>query len=531
MKGRSLGLRQPTSLRGLTFIYMRRKMKRNTIIIHSLLSALLLSSVSCTGDGQKPHPQEALYAAEKIRESWTESKKSVEVEITGRTDAELWSMKEVGLTADFRDATMSELDAFSGIPYAYRHGRFTSRQPTVTADSTAHFCVSYPVHKGKTTADTLTIHAPFGENLYGKEVSRSIQDRVIKVKMQLLSSMAVLRLQIESDHLQDRLDGFTLLSDRLYTDGRYLPYSGQWLAMHRGGTIRTKDISCLLNNGRQHDVYLIPGDTASNIALIAHVNDKDYALRTTLPPLRKGSLTQLNLKLNKGKLNIGSSWVETTRKFVSPTPVACDTVRVGYYLQNDGQVVSVHNGNCIAMVIETDGKHGKAVALKDEDGRHPFSGRNLSSRQFFPTVDGKNTEGRLNPLKATPLDSITKIVYKPSMPYKESCALGYVHGVILTQMLLSKMSVNESESMLTLVQTHKGSYVPSLGELAKVYYLQQPYSKFTFSSEYKPLVGEYLSSSESSEKTFYFLDFTTGSVSGGLSKRYAPMNLRLFYLF
>ena len=94
-------------------------MKRNTIIIPSLLSALLMSSVSCTGDGQKSRPQEALHAAEKIRESWTESKKSVEVEIAGRTDAELWSMKEVGLTASFRDATMSELDAFSGIPYAY----------------------------------------------------------------------------------------------------------------------------------------------------------------------------------------------------------------------------------------------------------------------------------------------------------------------------------------------------------------------------------------------------------------------------
>lgn len=506
-------------------------MKRNYIVIPSLLSALLMSSVSCTGDGQKERPQEALHAAEKIRESWTDSKRSVEVEIAGRTDAELWSMKEVGLTADFRDATMSERDAFSGIPYAYGHGCFASRQPAVTADSTASFLVCYPVHKGKTSADTLTLHAPFGENLYGKEVSRSIQDRVIKVKMQLVSSMAVLRLQIESDQLQDQLGSFTLMSDNLYTDGRYMPYTGKWFAMHRGGTIRTKDISCLLNNGRQHDVYLIPSDTASNVALIAHVNSKDYALRTTLPPLKQGSLTQLNLKLNKGKLSIGSSWVETTRTFVAPPSAVCDTVKVGYFLQNDGQVVSDHNGNCIAMVIETDGKHGKAIALKDEKGRHLFAGRDISSNRFFPTVDGKNTEGRLNPLKTTPLDSINKIVYKPEMPYKETCALGYANGSTLSQMLISKMGINESESMLTVMQTHKGSYIPSLGELAKVYYLQQPYSKFTFSSEYEPLVGEHLSSSESSDKTFYFLDFTTGAIAGGLSKRYSPMNLRLFYLF
>ena len=440
-------------------------------------------------------------------------------------------MKEVGLTADFRDATMSERDAFSGIPYAYGHGCFASRQPAVTADSTATFRVCYPVHKGKTTADTLTFSAPFGEHMYGKEVSRSIQDHVIKVKMQLVSSMAVLRFQIESDQLQDQLGSFTLMSDNLYTDGKYLPYTGKWLAMHRGGTIRTKDLCCLLNNGRQHDVYLIPTDMASNVALIAHVNDKDYALRTTLPPLKRGSLTQLNLKLNKGKLSIGSSWVETTRTFVAPNHIACDTVKVGYFLQNDGHVVSDHNGNCIAMVIETDGKHGKAIALKDEKGRHLFAGRDLTSNRFFPTIDGKSTEGRINPLKATPLDSINKIVYKPNMPYKESCALGYAHGATLSQMLISKMGINESESMLTVMQTHKGSYVPSLGELAKVYYLQQPYSKFTFSSGYEPLEGEHLSSSESSDKTFYFLDFTTGAIAGGLSKRYSPMNLRLFYLF
>lgn len=506
-------------------------MKRNTIVISSLLSALLMSSVSCTGDGQKEHPQEALYAAEKIRESWTDSKKSVEVEIAGRTDAELWSMKEVGLTADFRDATMSERDAFSGIPYAYGHGSFASRQPAVTADSTAIFRVCYPVHKGKTTADTLTLFAPFGENLYGKEVSRSIQDHTIKVKMQFVSSMAVLRLQIESDRLQDQLGGFTLMSDNLYTDGKYLPYTGEWFAMHRGGSIRTKDICCLLNNGRQHDVYLIPNDTASNVAIIAHVNNKDYALRTTLPPLKQGSLTQLNLKLAKGKLSIGSSWVETTRKFSASPHISCDTVKVGYFLQNDGLVVSEHNSNCIAVVVETDGKHGKAVALKDEKGRYTFAGRDISSNRFFPTIDGKNVEGRLNPLKTTPLDSVCKIVYKPSMPYKENCALGYIHGAVLSQMLIGKMGVNESESMLTAMQTHKGSYIPSLGELAKVYYLQQPYSKFKFPSEYEPLESEHLSSSEMSNKTFYFLDFTTGVVAGGLSKRYAPMNLRLFYLF
>lgn len=505
-------------------------MKRNTHAMPALLMALLLSSASCTGGGQKEHHQEALHAAEKIREGWTDSKRSVEVEITGRTDAELWSMKEVALTADFRDATMSERDAFSGVPYAYSHGRFASRQPAVTADSAAAFKVCYPVHRGKTTADTLTLSAPFGENLYGEEVSRSVQDKVIKVTMRLVSSMAVLRLQIESDRLQDQLGGFTLLSDNLYTDGKYLPYSGKWLSMHRGGTIRMSTISSLLNNGRQHDIYLIPSDTASNVAIIARVNAAEYALRTTLPPLKPGSLTQLNLKLRKGTLTIASSWVETTRTFVVPPSETQDTVKTGHYLQNDGRVVSDFNASCIAMVIQTDGKHGKAIALKDEKGRHLFSGRAITSGKLFATIDGRVSEGRVNPIDAG-ADTTNKIVYKPGMPYKESCALGYPHGAILSQQLLSKMSVNERPSMLTVMQTHKGSYIPTLQELAHAYYMQQPYSHTTLSPGYQPLEGEHLSSSESSETTFYFLDFTTGATAGGLSKSYAPMRLRLFYLF
>lgn len=42
---------------------------------------------------------------------------------------------------------------------------------------------------------------------------------------------------------------------------------------------------------------------------------------------------------------------------------------------------------------------------------------------------------------------------------------------------------------------------------------------------------EYLTVSESSDKTFYLIDMENGIVTGTLSKQYAGLRLRLFYLF
>ena len=503
-------------------------MKRNTPI---LLTALLLTSAACADGSRQGHRPEALHVAERTRESWTESKRTVEVEIEGRTQAELDILKEVSLAADFREATAIEREAFSGIICTQAGSCFVPEKKALTADSTALFWISYPAYSGKTTADTLTLHAPFGEHLYGIETGRTLEEHVIRVKMQLASSMAVLRLHVESEDLRDRIGSFTLMSDNLWAAGRYQPYTGKWQPMHRGGTIRTKDIDCLLNNGREHDIHLIPTDTASHVTLIARINGQDHALRTTLPPLHRGTLTQLNLRQEKGKLSVENSWVETTRTIVAPPPAKAEVIRPGYYLQSDGRVVSEYGDSSIAVVIETDGKHGKAIALRDEDGRHLFAGRDISSTYIFSTIDGATAEGRLNPVQDNPLDTINKVVYKPGMPYGEDTALGYMDGAHLTQLLLNAAGISETESMITQAKTHKGSYVPTLGELAKVYYLQQPYAHHTFPEGYEPLEGGHLSSSESSQKTYYFLDFTTGDTSGSISKRYTPMKLRLFYLF
>lgn len=124
------------------------------------------------------------------------------------------------------------------------------------------------------------------------------------------------------------------------------------------------------------------------------------------------------------------------------------------------------------------------------------------------------------------------------MPYGEQCAFGYADGADLTQRLIDKYRQTEHayrrnggllarKEMLAEVEQHPGSYVPSLAELAQLYHHRQLGE--TVGCE--PMRGEYLTVSESSDKTFYLIDMENGIVTGTLSKQYASLRLRLFYLF
>ena len=81
--------------------------------------------------------------------------------------------------------------------------------------------------------------------------------------------------------------------------------------------------------------------------------------------------------------------------------------------------------------------------------------------------------------------------------------------------------------MLSEVERHPGSYVPSLAELAQFYYRRQ----LGEVTDCELMQGEYLTVSESSDKTFYLIDMENGIVTGTLSKEDAGLRLRLFYLF
>ena len=247
-------------------------------------------------------------------------------------------------------------------------------------------------------------------------------------------------------------------------------------------------------------------------------------------------MTHLSIRKGNEGVAINSSWVEPERSLAYKfRMMPVDSVQTGHYLQRDGTIQAKRDTLSMAVVMETDGKHGKAVALSDCPGSFVFSGNGVSSGRRFPTIDGKRKEGIVNP--TTGIGEDDKVIYKPGMPYSSDCALGYTDGATLTQGLVEadgqtkRISPLGRRTMLQETARHPGGYVPSLGELAKLYYLLECAKPSTLKGLIPPLQGEYLTCSESGKETFYLMDFSNGIVTGRLSKRYTQAKLRLFYLF
>ena len=494
---------------------------------------LLLAS--CGGERQPQSTVAAIESGEKTRVEWQKARKPVAIRIEGMEGTSpAWP--QLGVYMDVDTTTPEERQAFTGVVFIRKGDVYVpGDRHAVTSDTTATISVCYPYRKGLGTNDTLRLTAPFGENLYGVESHRNIGN-AIQSTFRLQSSMALLRIVCESDDLRDRLDGITLIGDDIYTEGSYQPYTGRWLDKKAVGSIQAENTDCQLNNGRKHDLYLIPTETACSVTIVVRINGKDHALRTMLPPLTAGSMTHLSISKGSEGVAINGSWVETERGLAYEHPMMpVDSVQTGHYLQRDGTIQAERDTLSIAVVVETDGRHGKAVALSDCQGLFVFSGNDISSGRRFPTIDGKRKEGIINP--TTGIGEEDKIIYKPGMPYPDDCALGYADGASLTQGLMeangqTKQSSSLSrQTMLQEVARHPGSYVPSLSDLAKLNYLLECAKPSTLKGLIAPLQGEYLTCSESGKDTFYMMDFTNGIVTGGLSKRYAKAKLRLFYLF
>lgn len=500
-----------------------------------LMICIGLLLASCGGERQPKPTVAAIESGEKTRMEWQKARKPIKVCIEGM-EATNPAWPHLGVYMDVSTAIPEERQALAGAMFTRKGDVYVSaNRHALTSDTTATVSVCYPFRKGLGTNDTLRLIAPFDENLYGVETRRII-GTTIQPTFRLQSSMALLRIVCEGDDLRDRLDGITLIGDDIYTEGGYQPYTGRWFDKKANGSLQAGSTDCLLNNGRKHDLYLIPTETACSVTIIIRINGKDHVLRTMLPPLTAGSMTHLSIRKDNEGVAINSSWVEPERSLAYKfRMMPVDSVQTGHYLQRDGTIQAKRDTLSMAVVMETDGKHGKAVALSDCPGSFVFSGNGVSSGRRFPTIDGKRKEGIVNP--TTGIGEDDKVIYKPGMPYSSDCALGYTDGATLTQGLVEADGQTKRNSPLgrrTMLQEtarHPGGYVPSLGELAKLYYLLECAKPSTLKGMIPPLQGEYLTCSESGKETFYLMDFSHGIVTGRLSKRYTQAKLRLFYLF
>lgn len=509
------------------------------------IGTILLSA--CGRQTKAEHSLEAQQTAEKTRENWDNAKHPFEVDIEGLSPQEIEALPSIGIYANPRDATEEESAAFQGTAFMKNaNGSYqTSDRNAVATDSTAQLYVCYPFRKGLKENDTIQLTAPFGENLYGREVQREY-GRTLSAKVNMVSAMALLRITCGSNDVQDWLEGLNISGESIYTKAMYLPYQGRWFGMMADGSITVRQADCLLNNGRSFDYYLIPTETAGVVTILAKINQKNYAVKTTLPPLRAGSLTQINLHKAANGLTVNSSWVDTRHAILGNNKVSeVDTVKVGHYLQKGGYISDKRDTSSVAIVIQTDGKHGKAVALKDCEGQFCFGNGSLTSGKMFATIDGKRKEGIVNPKQAQGVGDAERVIFKPGIPYGTNCALGYTNGAELTTLLIRKSQLKNTgdavgadtgsslsrKMMIDEAQRHPGSYVPSLAEMTALYYQLRYSERDAAWKQFDIPSGEYLTSSESTSQSFYMMDMENGIITGTLSKQYAKMQLRLFYLF
>jgi len=493
-----------------------------------ILSLLLF--LSCTGKEQKQPAPTAISTAESVRNNWMKSRKSIELLVEGISPVSLKNIGRLGIYSVTKDATPQEQSSLLGIPFRYDCGeRFIPTSDILMGDSTARFYVCYPYHPGLAPGKALTLKAPYEDYLFGQELSRNFTDK-FSIRYKLNYSTSLLRLRLESPDITDHLHKVSVRGNHLYTKADYYPYTGIWQNLSGVNTSIEYPFDRLMNNYHFVDILLPPVDEQADIALSVNMNTSEFTTHTTLPRLVKGEMIQLNLSVEPSGLRILSSWVQERTEPIIPREEPCDTIQVGYYLQSDGTIALVRDSASVAIVYETNGRHGKAVTLEDTPGLWRFSSRNYSSKKQFPTVDGIGTEGLINPIQA---DSTNyRFVYKPSLPYPKTCAFGYPYGSRLSKTLLSEAKDIQDDDMLYVLSLAKGTYIPSAAELTHLYYLLQPYSETKLSADgFTPLEGSYLSSSESSSSTFYMFDFTDGAIAGAFSKRFARLKLRLFYVF
>lgn len=485
-----------------------------------LLTILCLAMLSCS---HKPGKEDALTAhntVERIKDEWSKVEKPLEIIVTERTKDELEAIGSIGVfLSDNPEETAKEF---------HFDGESFKPVTPVLADSTVHPVIFYPFQSGLHPSDTIEMKMPMGAVLSGSYESTTQSNEKTHVKMKLRDLTALLRLKLKSDNISDILNGVEVSNPHGVVVTHRKPFNGEWLETRAAQSVRSVLTDCMLNNGRHHDFHLVPDESSSDVTIGLNVNGRFIYVETTLPPLRAGSITELHLSLVKAKLNIGSSWVDTRHPFCDLPEVRTDSIKNLNFLQKDGTISETHNNQSIALVTETDGVHGKAVALKDFEAGMVLRGHNFSTGHIMPTVDGQFSEGCFHP-NLMEKEKENAVAFNTGVRYSEKCAFGYRNGSMLTAAIVtdSDPDVLETFAGKAVLRT---AYIPSVFELAQ---FSQFLSKYRgkMPEVFEIPDGFYTTSCESSEHTYYAVDPVTCRISAYNSKAYPISKLRLFYLF
>jgi hypothetical protein len=487
-------------------------------MIMKRLALLIITIMTLTACNKKAEQQDSLAAlntAERVKEVWVKQTKPLEIEVVDRTKEELQAIGSIAVWLNDEEAATEF--SFDGETF--------KPATEILVDSAAGVRIGYPFREGAHVGDTIRVSQSIGHLMTGKYVQTRNQEVKIMMQFEMEDIAALLRIRLKSDNIEDILNSITILGmtqihDVVNYDNGVMEVSASY-----GGLSSLSN--CALNNGMPHDFYLFPVSESCDIRIEVAVGAQISRVTTKIPPLRAGSITELYLVLNNGKLSVGSSWVDTKYAFEQQKTAVPDSIRVGNFLQKNGSISTVYNEESIAMVIETTGKHGKAVALVDNDSIRPFGRKQFRTGQLFETVDGKNREGCF--YSKVKEEGEEQIQFAPKVVYSPRSAFGERDGAELTMKLLDNCS-EETRLKFSEAAGHGTAYIPSLLELATLAQELMVYAD-NLPEEFVAPEGYYLSSCESGSDTFYALNPQTFRISAYNSKEYPNTQTRLFYLF
>ncbi len=475
--------------------------------------------LGCSGGGAFPgHPLGAGAAAE-ARSGWARSSLPLRVWVEGLSPEEQAALGSIAVCV--RGDGPGD-----GNPSAHEFlfdGEAFRPRLRVAADSLSEVLAYYPFTDGASMGDTVEAGTPGEPFLLGGMALLEGHGGELACSVALRPVTAMLRLRFQSDGIDDVLASVTVSGDGFAAAARCCPLQGTWAPSGASPGTATLSPDCMLNNGRAHDFHVFSLGRACDLVVTLDVGGRDLSLSTRLPPLRPGTMTELGITLRGGRLSVGSSWVDTACDLVPSPRNSIDTVRVGHFLLGDGTVSDRASLDALALVVSTDGHHGKAMALRDNPACGGIWGRSPGTGRVFPTIDGKAREGHFNLQGGGP----GCIAFSPGSRYPADCALGAPGGARLTE----EMLLGADDRALDAFRCHRvlpTAYLPSLAEMASAAYFLELADSV---AGMDPPRGAYATSCESSPDTFYSIDMDAWYMTAYNSRKCNNLKTRLFYLF